>query len=154
MFRNNRIKAFCLTLPILSLVMLSGCAGSKSYEGSITEFSYHYGSFFCGYYEYDIASHGVEVHFTAIGMNGVELDIDKEVDSSILEELSSVITNNHLEKWDGFSKSDDNVMDGYGFTLIVKFDDGRTLTVDGYEKYPKNYEKVHEALVEVLESVE
>ena len=154
MVKNNRTKAFCLFIGILSLAMLSGCAGSKPYESSITEFSYHYGSFFGGYYEYDIVLQDNAVHFTARGMNGIELDIDKDVDPAVLKELSLVITNNHLEKWDGFSKSDDNVLDGYSFSLVAKYDDERTLTADGYEKYPENYQKVHSELVDILESVE
>ncbi len=147
-------KPFCLLLGILSLMMIAGCAGSKPYLGDITEFSYHYGSYFGGYYEYDLVLQDDAVHFTARGLNGVELDIDKEVDPSVLDDLSSAISDNHLETWDGFSESNDNVLDGYSFGLNVAYDDDRELSAGGYEMYPDNYEKVHDELVEILESID
>ena len=131
-----------------------GCSSNKAYEGNITEFEYNYGSFFGGYYEYHLVLDGEVVHVTASGMNGVELDIDKEIDASILEELSLVINTNKLERWDGFSKEDPHVLDGYSFDLLVKYDDGRTLEASGYEKYPENYDKVHEEIVKLLSGIE
>ena len=148
------MKTCVIAIGMLSLLLLSGCAGSKAYEGSITDFSYHYGSYFGGYYDYDLVLQDDNtVLFTAIGGNGIELGITKEVDPAILEELSSVINDNHLEKWDGFSKSDSSILDGYSFSLIVKYDDERTLTASGYMSYPENYRKVHDSLVDILESV-
>lgn len=142
-----------LKILVLSLVILVGCSSNKAYEGNITEFEYNYGSFFGGYYEYHLVLDGDVVHVTAEGMNGVELDIDKEIDASILEELSLVINTNKLERWDGFSKEDPHVLDGYSFDLLVKYDDGRTLEASGYEKYPENYDKVHEEIVEILQAI-
>ena len=153
--KKNTIKAFVMAAGILLPVLLTGCAGSREYKGSITEFSYHYGSYFGGDYEYDLMlQEDHAVHFTARGYNGIELDIDKEVDPSVLEELSSVITDNHLETWEGFSESDDSVLDGYGFFLQVKYNDERTLTASGYASYPENYQEVHDKLVAILESIE
>lgn len=154
MTKNKKAKARYLLVGILVVVMLTGCAGSRAYKGKMTEFSYHYGSFFGGYYAYDLVLQGDVVHFTAEGKNGVELSVDKEVDPSVLSELSTVMTDRHVERWDGFSKSDDRVLDGYGFSLAVKYDDERTLIADGYEKYPKDYWEVHDALVRILETVE
>ena len=139
---------------VLSLVILVGCSSNQPYEGNIIEFDYQYGSFFGGYYDYHLVLDGDVVHVTANGMNGVELEIDKEIDASILEDLSLVINTNKLERWDGFSKEDPHVLDGYSFYLSVKYDDGRTLEASGYEKYPKNYDKVHEEIVELLSGIE
>ena len=142
-----------LKILVLSLVILVGCSSNKAYEGNITEFEYNYGSFFGGYYEYHLVLDGDVVHVTAEGMNGVDLHIDKDIDASILEELSLVINTNKLERWDGFSKEDPHVLDGYSFDLLVKYDDGRTLEASGYEKYPENYDKVHEEIVEILQAI-
>ena len=147
----KRIKIF--KILVLSLLILMGCSSNKAYKGNITEFEYNYGSFFGGYYEYHLVLDGDVVHVTAEGMNGVDLHIDKDIDASILEELSLVINTNKLERWDGFSKEDPHVLDGYSFYLLVKYGDGRTLEASGYEKYPDNYDKVHEEIVEILQAI-
>ena len=143
-----------LKILVLSLLILMGCSSNKAYKGNITEFEYNYGSFFGGYYEYHLVLDGDVVHVTAEGMNGVDLHIDKDIDASILEELSLVINTNKLERWEGFSKEDPQVLDGYSFNMSVKYDDGRTLEASGYEKYPENYDKVHEEIVELLSGIE
>ena len=131
-----------------------GCSTNKPYEGNIIEFDYQYDSFFRSYNDYHLVLDGDVVHVTASCMNGVNLNIDKNIDKEILEELSLVINRNKLEKWDGFSKANYNVLDGYSFYLVVKYDDGRELVVDGYEMYPENYDKVHEEIVELLSGIE
>ena len=146
-------KINIVKIVVLSLVILVGCSSNKPYEGNIIEFDYQYDSFFRSYNDYHLVLDGDVVHVTA-RVDGVELDIDKEIDASILEELSLVINTNKLEKWDGFSKEDPHVLDGYNFYLLVKYDDGRTLEASGYEKFPKNYDKVHEEIVELLSGIE
>ena len=137
---------------VLLLLIFMGCSTNKPYEGNIIEFYYQYDSFFRSYNDYHLVLDGDVVHVTA-NIDGVELDIDKEIDASILEELSLVINTNKLERWDGFSKEDPHVLDGYSFYLSVKYDDERSLEADGYEVYPDNYEKVHEEIVEILQAI-
>ena len=140
---------------VLLLLIFMGCSTNKPYEGNIIEFYYQYDSFFSSYYDYHLVLDGDVVHVTANGNEmGVNLNIDKNIDKEILEELSLVINRNKLEKWDGFSKANENVLDGYSFYLVVKYDDGRELRADGYEMYPKNYDKVHEEIVELLSGIE
>lgn len=150
--KNVRIKS--ILKPVFFLLLFVGCSSVKPYEGNIIEFSYQYGSFFGGYYDYHLVLDGDALHVTAQGMNGVELNIDKNIDASLLEELSFIINTNNLERWDGFSKDDPHVLDGYSFNMLVKYDDGRTLEASGYEKYPENYDKVHEEIVELLSGIE
>lgn len=44
-------------------------------------------------------------------------------------------------------------MDGYGFTLEVKYQNKKSLKAEGYMKYPKDYGKSHKVLVTYLESL-
>lgn len=137
-----------ILLCICVIFVLFGMVGCKKevYEGDITGFSYHYGSFNGGYYDYDITSKDGVFHFVAKGMNGVDLNIDKDIDSAEIEKLSKIIDQYQLTSWNGFDKSDNSIMDGYSFSLNIYYSDGKKVKASGYMKYPKNYTKAHDAL--------
>jgi hypothetical protein len=60
-----------------------------------------------------------------------------------------VITENKIGRWDGFSKNEPNLSDGYGFTLDYGYG-GETVKAHGYGHTPENYEPGHEALIKLL----
>ena len=66
----------------LSILLLTGCGKTiQKYDGDIQSFRYYYGSFNGGYYEYDISFEDGVSHLVAKGMNGVDLDLDKDIDA-------------------------------------------------------------------------
>lgn len=44
-----------------------------------------------------------------------------------------------LRKWDGFSGSDPNVLDGYGFYMEAVLEDGTVISAHGSNKFPDGY---------------
>ena len=148
-------KSLLLFLLIIgAFFVVTGCGEKgKPNESAISVFSYHYGSFFEGYYGYDIEYTDGKIMFTAKGRNGVDLDINKDIDKAKLDELAKLINEEKIYKWNDFSESDDNVMDGYGFGLKVEYEDGGYIEASGYGKYPDDYDKHHKALVTFLESL-
>ena len=84
----------------LSILLLTGCGKTiQKYDGDIQSFSYNYGSFNGGYYAYDISVEEGVPHLVAKGMNGVDLDLDKDIDASYVEKINQVIQDNNLGKY-------------------------------------------------------
>ena len=121
-------------------------------RGKLLGASYSFGSFNEGQWDYRIAELDGKLYFTAEGSNGVELDIHAEVSIQKFEEFEKIIESNHIQNWHGFNECDDEVLDGYGFTLTIDFEEG-SLTASGYESYPENYEVIHESLVDYFEQL-
>lgn len=149
-----------ILLNILIIIMaltITGC-GKKSVikseiKSEINSFSYNYGSYNGGYYNYSITTNDNKVTLIAEGYNGVELNINKEIDNVYLEQLSKIINNNKIYEWDGFDKRDNSILDGYSFELIINYKDGSVIEASGYMKYPKNYDTGHKALTDFLNSI-
>lgn len=123
------------------------------YNGNITRFKYSYGSYNSGYYNYDIIVDNGIVTLNAKGYNGIDLNINKEIDSLYLIELAQIINEKDIYKWNTFAESDDSVLDGASFSIEVYYSDGKELKASGYMKYPQDYKKCHEALVTFFEKL-
>ena len=78
--------------------------------------------------------------------------ISFEVDKSVIEEIETILNKYEVYKWNGFSKSDHNVLDGDSFSFNVKMNDV-DISASGYMKYPDNYDNCHKALLNFLESI-
>lgn len=62
-----------------------------------------------------------------------------DADEAFVSQLESIIDGQKLRKWDGFSKSDSDVLDGRSFSFSVRFDDSSHISASGYMKFPKGY---------------
>lgn len=122
----------------------------ESTNAKIISFEYEYGSYWGGYYYYNIETIEEKIIFTAKGYNGVELDICKQVSEEDIKKLDSIIKKYKIDEWNGFNESDIAILDGYSYTLKVEYSDGRKIESYGYEKYPENYEEGDKELSELL----
>jgi uncharacterized lipoprotein YehR (DUF1307 family) len=74
-----------LLICVLSIVLplsFSGCASkekAEAYESEITAFSYNFGSYSAGYWQYDIQQASGVQTLTAKGFNGIDLDATKPI---------------------------------------------------------------------------
>ena len=55
-----------------------------------------------------------------------------------------------VRSWDGFSKSDPDVLDGSSFSLEIVLADGKTMHAHGCNAYPKNYREFEKMLNEAV----
>ena len=92
--------------------MLSKSITTKRYDGDIVSFSFHSGSYFGGYGEYEIKNEGGELKFSARGYNGKDVNVDKTISGEYLDRIDAVLKKYDVASWDGFNESDDDVMDG------------------------------------------
>ena len=114
---------------------------------NLTVFSFHYGSYNAGYYNYDITKIGESYLYVAIGQNGVELDIEKEISSKDILKLEEIISNHNIKSWDKFDENDKTTLDGNSFSLQIIYKDNKQINASGYMKYPSNYNEVHNELL-------
>lgn len=144
----------------MCLLSLTGCGSTKTAEelGALRAFKYSFGSYSGGSYVYSIASEtdddGSERVMLRSKVENIEHpeETSRVVDGSVLDELSAIIFENGIANWDGFSESDDSILDGYGFVLEAQFENG-TIAAMGYMKEPRGYEKAHTVLVDYLTQI-
>lgn len=59
-----------------------------------------------------------------------------------VEKIIDILNKYEVYKWDGFKKSDPNVLDGDSFNLAVRYNDDKSISASGYMMWPKNYREV------------
>lgn len=59
-----------------------------------------------------------------------------------VEKIIEILDKYEVYKWDGFKKSNPNVLDGDSFNLSVRYNDDKSIFASGYMMWPKNYREV------------
>ena len=80
-----------------------------------------------------------------------ESAITKKVTTDFVQELENILKKYNVEKWDGFNKTDPNVLDGSSFSITINMMDGNHISAHGYMMYPKDYGKVVKEIKELFE---
>lgn len=137
-------KKIIISLVVVALVIiLIGILlifTEPPYEGKIK--SFHFGSGSWTYMNYDLKKEDGKIIFKAEGVGEKPNQVEKEVDEEILNKLEDIINTNKVNKWDGFNKTDKNVMDGESFNLTITYEDGKVVNASGYMIFPKRYNTV------------
>ncbi len=69
-----------------------------------------------------------------------------EVGENFVTEVTSVLLQYHVGRWNGFDRSRKNVLDGNSFTLNAGFTSGKSIHAHGYMWWPKHFRAVRDAL--------
>lgn len=72
--------------------------------------------------------------------------LEVEVDESFKDKLKEILVKYEVFKWEGFSKSDHNVLDGDSFSFNAWFKDKTSIHASGYMMWPENYRNVRDEL--------
>ena len=59
------------------------------------------------------------------------------VDDTWVDVLTSIVQENNVILWDGFSESDSTLLDGTHFSITLEFSDGTTVNANGYGRFPE-----------------
>ncbi len=106
---------------------------------NIQSFFYrHRGMSIPEHYEFDVkrTEGGVILHIDfGIG----HIVIDEQADDQLIEDLEAMLMKHRVDRWDGFSGTNEAVFDGEGFTLWIELTDGRTISASGDNSFPKGY---------------
>lgn len=123
-----------------------------SYSNNITSFNYSFGSYFGGYYDYEIYQEDDKFIFVGNGKNGVDLDINETIDSYVLDDIQEIIEKYDVKEWNGFNKRNRDILDGDSFSLLVRYDDHK-IKAHGYMKYPANYKLFQKEINEYFDTL-
>ncbi len=106
-------------------------------------FSYSTGNMMYANVSYDIDLKK-EGYVATIKPNGVSDEAAKKVniDKKTMEELVDKLNKYNITSWNGFKKSDKNVLDGNSFSLSIETKNGEWVEASGYMMWPKNYSEV------------
>ena len=107
--------------------------------------TYDYGSYFGGSWDFSITKEGSTYLFTAVGGNGVDMNVEKEVDKSVIEDLQKIISEQKLCLRDGVHMHDEDILDGWNEDFQAEFSTGEVT----YEYYGGDARK-NEALSNYL----
>ena len=148
-FSGLKIGISSLLLLIVSL-FVSGCSDANAEIVGIKNFSFSYsvGCYANGNYSYSVIKTKDGKFIASYKGDGVpEQKASKfPVDETFLIDLEKTLKENNILKWNGFHKSDSNVLDGNGFSFYVRFNDGKSYNASGYESYPKGYREGKNAI--------
>lgn len=75
-----------------------------------------------------------------------------EIDKKTINKVIDILNKYEVTKWDGWKKSDPNVLDGSDFHMYLTIQDNKTISASGYMMFPKNYGKVQDELDKLLGS--
>ncbi len=77
---------------------------------------------------------------------GEEDKLETEVTIDLLEEITKILKKYEVNKWDGFDKTDQGVLDGDSFSFLVSFNNDKSIHASGYMMWPKNYRNVRDEI--------
>lgn len=146
--------AGCSGSPVTSELTYTGDKGGEPVEMSkIVDFSFSYssGSYMNSgsTYRAKKTDDGVDV---VVRQDGIDEDDVPHIitDEAFLTEIEKILTDNHAEKWNGYSLSAKDVLDGDSFSLHATMDNGQSIDAHGYEAWPDGYGSVCGALDELF----
>ena len=137
------MKKIIISIIVIGIVLLliALCKGGSNMEiKSIKSFSFFYTTGYAMNADVRYEVECTEKCIAKIKLNGVEEEkaIKKEVSSSDIRILEDILNKYNVNKWDGFNKTDKNVLDGNSFSLNIVLND-KSISASGYMKWPNNY---------------
>lgn len=69
-----------------------------------------------------------------------------KVDYKFGKRIEDVLNKYNVASWNGFNKSDQNVLDGDSFSIYIDYNDNGYISASGYMMWPDNYSNVKNEL--------
>ena len=155
--RNLLLMSF---LCCIILLCMTGCFKNiKRKSNNIKDikkfyFSYSTGNYIYGSVSYDISFEN-EKYILTIKLDNVapEDAVKIEINNTILENVLAILNKYHVKEWNGFNKSDQNVLDGNSFNMTITEKDETHISAHGYMMWPENYREVKQELDELFKNI-
>lgn len=137
---RGKLKLSIMLILVLSLALcLSSCKGKEEGSMEVTEFTFsHNGMSRYDCYEFTVEKTSEGALLTMQPFGGAKIGRTR-IDAGILDRLSQLAKTHNMKAWDGFDKTNSNILDGSGFNLSVTFEDGRAISASGSNAMPKGY---------------
>ena len=127
-------------------------AGAEDNSSGIASFYYSYnGSIGGDSYHYKVCRKDGGWRFfyeTMLAPDYGEMEIP--ADGSAAESLYGLYLSLRIAEWEGYSKYNTMVLDGSGFSLEIRFNDGKYMTASGSNAFPERYRLFVEGISGIL----
>lgn len=143
-------KTIKLLLIIICVFLICACSEKENPKEKIItientkyfRFYYSVGYHYNGSYLYDLELNDGK-YYIGYKIDGIsdEDKLIKEISKDTLLELESILTKHNIYKWNGFDKSDNDVLDGDSFSLYYKKENDEKIDATGYMMYPDGYKE-------------
>lgn len=90
----------------------------------------------CYTYEVQAAPEGASVR---VELEAGHFVMEETVPEDVMAALAAIALDNNLADWNGFDGSDDQALDGSGFSIEMKFDSGASVSASGNNVFPPGY---------------
>ncbi len=130
----------------------SSCSGKPSYEGRVKSFEFYYnGSIGADSHNFKVAVDGdvVTIKYEDMLLPAYDVMTDT-LPAVVLDSLTQLCRKHNVQNWDGFDGVNRYVLDGWGFSLYVSFDDGRSLSAHGSNMWPDGYHAFRDDMYTVM----
>lgn len=151
-------KSLFIIIGILIIVFIVSFIVKNLNSVEIGEFKYFKFSYSTGYAMNSSVSYAVRLegnkYYATIKLDGVSEEdaVIVEVDDNTIDKIINVLKKYHVEKWNGFNKSNKHVMDGNSFSLTVRMKNDDYISATGYMMWPKNYSNVKSELDNIFKN--
>ena len=110
-------------------------------------FTYTNGYMINSYTRYQIVIEE-EKYIAKIKPYGKSEDEEKEIEinQDFIEKIVTILKKYEVTKWDGFNKSDHDVMDGDSFSISITMINDKSINASGYMKWPNNFRNVRDEI--------
>ncbi len=131
-----------------------GIFGRRNKSG-IAEFCYRYdGTIGGNNYSYTVAQKdGGAVFICEVMEHPSDKSARGEVGAAVLERVNELYRTYRLYRWDGYSRYNSFICDGEGFSLSIKFRDGRSLHANGMNAFPVRYREFSKEMSALLDPI-
>lgn len=144
-----------LIIMSLASLLLHACQAVSAPQAPIKEFSFNFDGTIGGMYNWTIkreddgsARFKLEDH-----MRRDYSDLSDTVSAEFMDSLENICRKHSVYKWDGYNKYDRRICDGRGFSLYIKYEDGRSVNAHGMNKFPSGYHEFKDDLEALCEPV-
>ena len=150
-----------LILVTLILIFTTGCFWTVKYKTKRDikdiksfHFSYSTGNYIYGSVSYEIKVEDEE-YILSIKPDGVEEEKSTkiEIDEMAVKNVLNILNKYNVKSWNGFDKSDMDVLDGNSFSMSLTEKDGTNTSAHGYMMWPDNYHEVRDELDELFKNI-
>lgn len=139
---RERVLAGLVLLAVL--LTASACSKPIRTDAPISSFSFSHSGMHTGLI-YTLSAVRTEDAWQAkLSLLAGEKEHVLEMTEAEAEELAAMIRKHDLNRWNGFDKIDRRALDGTGFELEIRYEDGQALSASGSNSFPKGYREAHE----------
>ena len=140
---------------LFTILLIVGCGKKEDDSKGITElskldFNYSTGTHVNAWVSYNINC--VDKCILTIKPNNIAEEDKQEVelDKKTMNKIIDILNKYDVVNWDGFNKTDNNVLDGNNFHINLTIQDNKNVSASGYMMYPDNYKDVKKELDKIL----